>query len=174
MRHTEIQTILSGDFADKQVVVRGWVRTKRSSKNVAFINLNDGSTINTMQAVLPVEHVDFEKIEKIHTGTSLEIEGLIIESQGSGQRYELQVEHLTILGEANPEEYPLQPKKHSLEFLREIAHLRFRTNTFNAVFRIRHGMTFAIHSSSMAEGFIISIRPLLQVLMPKEREQCFR
>ena len=161
MKHTEIQTILSGDFANKQVVVRGWVRTKRSSKNVAFINLNDGSTINTMQAVLPVEHVDFEKIEKIHTGTSLEIEGLIIESQGRGQRYELQVEHLTILGEANPEEYPLQPKKHSLEFLREIAHLRFRTNTFNAVFRIRHGMTFAIHKFFNDRGFYNIHTPII-------------
>ena len=133
------------DFG-KTINVKGWVRTKRIGKNVAFITLNDGSTIKNVQIVVEMNE-DAEKVlERIHTGAALSVDGILAESVGSGQKVEIQVRDIEVLGEANPEEYPLQPKKHSLEFLREKAHLRYRTNTFSAIARVRHAMIFAIHN----------------------------
>ncbi len=145
----------------KQILVKGWVRTKRGSKNVSFIALNDGSTIHNIQIVAEAEKIKDEVLNRIHTGTSLSIKGELVQSQGSGQNVEIVAHKIEVLGEANPDEYPLQPKKHSLEFLREKAHLRFRTNTFGAVFRIRHAMTFAIHQFFNNKGFVNIHSPII-------------
>jgi len=139
----------------------GWVRTKRASKNVAFIAMNDGSTIKNVQIVVEM-NADFEKIlENIHTGAALSINGKLVESMGSGQKVEVHADEIEVLGEADPNEYPLQPKKHSLEFLREKAHLRFRTNTFSAISRIRHAMIFAVHKFFNDRGFYNIHTPII-------------
>lgn len=139
----------------------GWVRTKRASKNVAFVALNDGSTIRNVQVVLDTESFEEDFVRKITTGTSLSVVGKLVESQGAGQQVELVAEEVDILGEADVEQFPLQPKKHSLEFLREIAHLRPRTNTFGAVFRVRHAMTYALHTFFHDRGFLNLHTPVL-------------
>jgi asparaginyl-tRNA synthetase len=145
VKRTEIKDLLERTDFGKDVNVKGWVRTKRASKNVAFIALNDGSTIKNVQIVVEMNE-SFEKIlDHVHTGAALSVDGILAESPGSGQQVEVQAKHIEVLGEADPSEYPLQPKKHSLEFLREKAHLRFRTNTFSAIARVRHAMIFAIH-----------------------------
>ena len=141
--------------------VKGWVRTKRGSKNVAFIALNDGSTINNVQVVVDMNDENAALLEKINTGASLSVDGVLVESAGSGQAVEVQAKNIEVLGTANPDEYPLQPKKHSLEFLREKAHLRFRTNTFSAITRIRHSMIFAIHKFFNDRGFYNIHSPIL-------------
>ncbi len=139
----------------------GWVRTKRASKNVAFIAMNDGSTIKNVQIVVEM-NADFEKIlENIHTGAALSINGKLVESMGSGQKVEVHADEIEVLGKADPNEYPLQPKKHSLEFLREKAHLRFRTNTFSAISRIRHAMIFAVHKFFNDRGFYNIHTPII-------------
>ena len=148
----DIKKVLSSAISQDLVQLKGWVRSKRGSKNVCFIALNDGSTIHNIQIV--VEGVHFEDTLKVvNTGASILVEGMLVVSKGAGQAVELLAHKLEIIGQANPEEYPLQPKKHSLEFLREKAHLRFRTNTFGAIFRIRHAMTFAIHQFFNSKGF---------------------
>ncbi|NQY67159.1 MAG: asparagine--tRNA ligase [Flavobacteriales bacterium] len=157
----KIRELLKGKQAGKAVTVRGWVRTKRASKNVAFINLNDGSTINNIQIVAETETFDESLLSQITTGACLEVNGKLIQSEGSGQSVELQAVSITVLGVADPEKYPIQPKKHSLEFLREQAHLRFRTNTFSAVFRIRHALTFAIHQYFNDKGFFNLHTPII-------------
>lgn len=137
-----ILQIISEAKVDEQVTAKGWVRTFRSNR---FIALNDGSTIKNLQIVVDFENTPEPILKKIATGASLSVSGILSESMGKGQNIELLANQIEILGEANPEEYPVQPKKHSLEFLREIAHLRPRTNTFSAVFRLRHALSFAIH-----------------------------
>ena len=127
------------------ITVSGWVRTKRGNKDIAFIALSDGSTINTLQIVAELVNFDEEIIKKIQTGCSLRVTGALVASQGAGQTVDLQAHKIEILGEADAEKFPLQKKKHTLEFLREIAHLRPRTNTFGAILRIRHALAFAIH-----------------------------
>jgi asparaginyl-tRNA synthetase len=127
------------------ITVSGWVRTKRGNKDIAFIALSDGSTINTLQIVAELANFDEEIIKKIQTGSSLRVTGALVASQGAGQTVDLQAQNIEILGEADAEKFPLQKKKHTLEFLREIAHLRPRTNTFGAILRIRHALAFAIH-----------------------------
>lgn len=161
LRRIKIAAALKSDSFGSKVCVKGWVRTKRGSKNVAFIALNDGSTIHNIQVVADRENIDDSILDRIHTGASLNIVGTLNESQGSGQKVELMAETIEVYGEANPDEYPLQPKKHSLEFLREKAHLRFRTNTFSAVFRIRHAMAFAIHKFFNDKGFYYMHSPII-------------
>ena len=161
MKRTEIKSLLSGEQTGKEVIVKGWVRTKRGSKNVSFIALNDGSCIHNIQLVVENANFNEELLEKISSGSCLSAKGKLVESQGSGQKVEIEVSELEVLGEANPEKYPLQPKKHSLEFLREIAHLRFRTNTFGAVNRIRHAMIFAIHDYFNSRGFYNIHTPII-------------
>ncbi len=139
----------------------GWVRTKRISKNVCFITLNDGSCLANLQIVIDITPEIDELLSHVHSGAALKISGVTVESPGQEQALELHAKEITILGEANPEEYPLQPKKHSLEFLREIAHLRFRTNTFGAIFRIRHAMTYAIHKFFNDKGFYNIHSPII-------------
>ena len=161
MKRIEIKTLLGSTDYGNKVNVKGWVRTKRGSKNVAFIALNDGSTIKNLQIVVDM-NADFEKtLEKIHTGASLSVDGTTIESPGSGQQIELKADAIEVLGMADPDKYPLQPKKHSLEFLREIAHLRFRTSTFGAISRVRHAMIFAIHKYFNDNGFFNIHTPIV-------------
>ena len=145
---------------EKGVVVKGWVRTKRGNKNVAFIALNDGSTINNIQIVCDVASFD-EQLKQITTGACICVKGDLVPSQGAGQSVEVQAREIEVYGVADPETYPLQKKGHSMEFLREIAHLRPRTNTFGAVLRIRHAMAFAIHKFFNDKGFCYLHTPLI-------------
>ncbi len=142
-------------------MVMGWVRTKRESKSVAFIALNDGSTIHNLQVVANAESFEESTLKKITTGASLGVFGEIVPSQGAGQAFELQAESIEVYGEADPDKYPLQPKRHSLEFLREIAHLRPRTNTFSAIMRVRHSLAFAIHQFFNEKGFSYINTPII-------------
>jgi len=161
VKRTEIKDLLKRTDHGAELNVKGWVRTKRGSKNVAFIALNDGSTINNVQIVVDRNDENATLLEKINTGASLSVDGVLVESAGSGQAVEVQAKKIEVLGTANPDEYPLQPKKHSLEFLREKAHLRFRTNTFSAITRIRHSMIFAIHKFFNDRGFYNIHSPIL-------------
>ena len=150
MKRVKIAEILKDPKIGTEITVRGWVRTFRSNR---FIAINDGSTINNIQAVIDFEKEDENELKRINTGAAVEVIGELVESQGSGQAVEVIVSSFTIIGDANPDEYPLQPKKHSLEYLRENAHLRFRTNTFGAVNRVRHAMIFAVHKFFNDKGF---------------------
>ncbi len=150
-----------GEKPGCDVLVKGWVRTKRGNKNVAFIALNDGSTINNLQVVCDLSAFDEELLKQVTTGACLAVTGPLVESVGSGQAVEVQARTIEVLGTADPETYPLQKKGHSMEFLREIAHLRPRTNTFGAVLRIRHAMAFAIHKYFNDRGFFYLHTPLI-------------
>ena len=138
--------------------MKGWVRTFRNNQ---FIALNDGSTLKTFQVVVDRENTSPDLLKQIATGAAISATGTIVASQGGGQKVEMQAEEVQVLGSADPEKYPLQPKKHSLEFLRDIAHLRFRTNTFGAVFRLRHSIAFAIHQFFHERGFVYLHTPII-------------
>ena len=161
MRRTKISALLKSEQTDIDVHVKGWVRTKRGNKNVNFIALNDGSTINSIQIVADPNLISEETLKKVTTGASIAVDGQLVESQGSGQSVEINAKSIEILGVADPEKYPLQPKKHSFEFLREIAHLRPRTNTFGAVLRMRHAMSFAVHKFFNDKGFNYMHTPII-------------
>lgn len=158
MKRIEIAKLLKETPTQQEVLIKGWVRTFRSNR---FIAMNDGSTINNIQAVVDFENTDEATLKRVTTGSCLAITGKLVESQGKGQSVELQVTHIEVLGDANPEEYPLQPKKHSLEFLREIAHLRPRTNTFGAVLRVRHALAYAIHKYFNDRGYYYINTPII-------------
>ncbi|MCY1722594.1 asparagine--tRNA ligase [Prolixibacteraceae bacterium Z1-6] len=174
MTRLKIKDILKDGKAGSEVVAKGWVRTKRGSKNVNFIALNDGSTINNLQIVVDVESFDETLLRDINTGAAISVKGELVESAGSGQKIELNAKELVLLGGADPDKYPIQPKKHSLEFLRENAHLRFRTNTFSAVFRIRHAMAFAIHKYFNEKGFNYLHTPIITASDAEGAGQMFR
>ena len=157
----KIKELLKGSMLNSDVHIKGWVRTKRGNKNIAFININDGSTINNIQVVAEVASFDESLIKKITTGACVAVTGKLVESLGKGQAVEIQANQIELYGEADPEKYPLQKKGHSLEFLREIAYLRFRTNTFGAVFRIRHSLAFAIHKYFDEHGFVYLHTPII-------------
>ena len=157
---TRIADLLKREDFGTTVNVKGWVRTKRGSKQVAFVALNDGSTINNVQIVVDVANFDDEMLRQITTGACLSVNGTLAASVGSGQKVELQAREIEILGLCG-NEYPLQKKGHSLEFLREVAHLRPRTNTFGAVFRIRHNMAIAIHKFFHDRGFYYFHTPII-------------
>ncbi len=157
----QIKEILKLVDFGRKITVKGWVRTKRESKNVIFIALNDGSTINNIQAVVEFGKIDEETLKLVTTGSCLAVGGTLIESQGAGQSVEIQVDSIHVYGTADPEKYPLQPKRHSLEFLREIAHLRPRTNTFSAILRIRHALAFAVHKFYNDNGFFYLHTPII-------------
>ena len=161
IKRTKIVDAFSGELEGKQVCVKGWVRTRRGNKHVQFVALNDGSTINNLQIVVDVEKFSEEQLKPITTGSSLCVIGTLVASQGKGQSYEVQAQEIEVYGTADPEEYPLQKKGHTLEFLREKAHLRMRTNTFGAVFRIRHHLAFAIHKFFNDKGFFYLNTPLI-------------
>lgn len=144
-----------------EICVKGWVRTKRGNKNVSFIALNDGGCMQNLQVVAEASNFEEELIKRITTGACLRVNGILSPSQGKGQSIELQATEIQIYGEADVNSYPLQKKGHSLEFLRDIAHLRPRTNTFSAVFRVRHAMAFAIHKYFNDRGFFYWHSPLI-------------
>ncbi|MDQ3393288.1 MAG: asparagine--tRNA ligase [Bacteroidota bacterium] len=156
-----MQKILTTSQVGTDVNVKGWVRTKRGNKNVSFIALNDGSTIHNLQVVADPSIISDEILKKINTGASISVDGAVVASQGHGQNVEVVAKSIELLGLADPDKYPLQPKKHSLEFLREIAHLRPRTATFSAIFRIRHAMTFAVHKFFNDKGFFNFHSPII-------------
>ncbi|EMS31019.1 Asparaginyl-tRNA synthetase [Mariniradius saccharolyticus AK6] len=160
-KRIKIKALLEDDHLGQSVTVMGWVRTKRSNKNVSFIAINDGSTIKNFQVVADPNQISEDILKKASTGACLKVQGQIVASQGSGQSSELVAQNIEILGEADPDTYPLQPKKHSLEFLREIAHLRIRTNTFGAVFRVRHALAFAVHKYFNDKGFFYIHTPII-------------
>ena len=161
MKYLSIQNIINDPGINKKIEINGWVRTKRGSKNVSFISINDGSTIKNLQIVAEASKFKEDDLKKINTGACIKVFGEIKKSEGKEQNIEIVANKILLLGKADPEEYPLQPKKHSLEFLREKAHLRFRTNTFSAVFRIRHGLTFAIHNYFNSKGYLNIHTPII-------------
>ena len=157
-KRTKIKALLTGTLTGQTVTAMGWVRSFRNNQ---FIALNDGSTNHNIQVVAELGLLDDATLKRITTGASLKVEGTLIESQGKGQSVEIKATSVEILGDSDAEQYPLQPKKHSLEFLREIAHLRFRTNTFSAVFRIRHALAFAVHQFFNEKGFVYLHTPII-------------
>ncbi len=157
-KRTKIVELLKAERTNYEVTLKGWIRTFRNNK---FIALNDGSSLNTMQVVVDEDQFSAELIKRLTTGAAIGVTGEVVPSQGKGQRIEVIAKEIAIYGDSDPGEYPLQPKKHSLEFLREIAHLRFRTNTFGAIFRIRHGISFAIHRFFNDRGFYYLHTPII-------------
>ncbi|MEP3387610.1 MAG: asparagine--tRNA ligase [Reichenbachiella sp.] len=173
-RRTKVLEVLKSAEVGSSLLVKGWVRTKRQNKNVAFIALNDGSTINNLQLVADPNEISEEVLKLVTTGACVAARGEIVASQGSGQSVEMHVKELEVLGGADPEKYPLQPKKHSLEFLREIAYLRPRTNTFGAVYRIRHAMIFAVHKFFNDKGFLNIHTPIITASDAEGAGETFR
>ncbi len=161
MKRSKVKDLLLKANAGSDVMVKGWVRTKRGIKDVVFIALNDGSTINNIQIVADAKLFGDALIKDITTGACIGVTGKLVESRGQGQQVEINAGAIEIYGKSDAESYPLQKKGHSMEFLREIAHLRFRTNTFGAVFRIRHAMAFAIHKYFNDRGFIYLHTPIV-------------
>ena len=157
-QRVRIKEVLKSELIDKELTVMGWVRTFRNNQ---FIALNDGSTNSNLQIVIKLGKFDDTVLKRITTGAALKVAGTLVESLGKGQKVELKAENLEILGDSDAEKFPLQPKKHSLEFLREIAHLRFRTSTFGAIFRIRHSLAFAIHDFFNKKGFVYLHSPII-------------
>ena len=161
MKRIKVKNLLANPALGSDVLVKGWVRTKRGNKNILFIALNDGSTINNIQVVVDVASFDENLLKEISTGACIAVTGKLVESQGQGQNSEITATSIELYGKSDAETYPLQKKGHSMEFLREHAHLRFRTNTFGAVFRIRHAMAFAIHKYFNDKGFIYLHTPII-------------
>jgi asparaginyl-tRNA synthetase len=171
MKRTKINAILCDDKHDYQACVKGWVRTFRNNQ---FVALNDGSTIHNLQLVVDFTTTDESLLKRITTGACISAIGEVIASLGKGQKYEMKVTSLEILGDSDAEQYPLQPKKHSLEFLREIAHLRFRTSTFSAVFRVRNVLAYAVHKFFQEKGFVYLHTPIITASDAEGAGQMFR
>jgi asparaginyl-tRNA synthetase len=167
----KIKELLSLEPLGQQVIVMGWVRTFRNNQ---FVALNDGSTNNNVQVVLELGKFNEDILKRITTSAALKINGTVIASLGKGQNLEIKAEEVEILGDSDPEKYPLQPKKHSLEFLREKAHLRFRTNTFGAIFRIRHSLAFAVHQFFNDKGFVYLHTPIITASDAEGAGEMFR
>ena len=170
LKHTEIKDLVKLSLQEgetRPVTVKGWVRTKRGNKHVAFIALNDGTCVQSLQVVAELQTEEKpdgfgdELMKKITTGACLCVEGNLVKSMGKGQNVEIQARNIVVYGEANPDTYPLQKKGHSLEFLREIAHLRPRTNTFGCVLRLRHAMAYALHQFYHERGFVYLHTPII-------------
>ncbi|WP_284652680.1 asparagine--tRNA ligase [Flavobacterium terrisoli] len=158
MKHSKVKDLLSSEKTNYEVTVKGWVRTFRNNQ---FIALNDGSTINNLQCVVDFENTPEDTLKRINTGTAVALTGKLVESQGAGQKYEIQVAQLEILGDCDAEKFPMQPKKHSLEFLRENAHLRVRTNAFGAIMRVRSVLAHAVHTYFQDRGFVYVNTPVI-------------
>ena len=170
-KRIKIKELLAQEPAGQQVTVMGWVRTFRNNQ---FIALNDGSTNNNLQVVLELGKFPEEILKRITTSASLRVQGIVEPSLGKGQKMDLKAASIEILGDSDAEKYPLQPKKHSLEFLREKAHLRFRTNTFGAVFRVRHALAFAVHQFFNQKGFIYLHTPIITASDAEGAGEMFR
>jgi asparaginyl-tRNA synthetase len=173
-KRIKVADLLKSQDFGKEVVVMGWVRTRRGNKNVAFIALNDGSVIHNIQVVAELQNFDEELIKQITTGSSLCVTGTLVQSLGQGQSVEIQAKDIIVFGTADPDTYPLQKKGHSLEFLRSIAHLRPRTNTFGAVLRIRHAMAFAIHKYFNDRGYYYMHAPIITASDAEGAGEMFR
>ena len=158
MKHTRVKDLLNSAQTLQEVNAKGWVRTFRNNQ---FIALNDGSTINNIQCVVDFENTPEETLKRITTGAAVSVTGTLVESQGAGQKFEIQVTKLEILGDSDAEKFPMQPKKHSLEFLRENAHLRVRTNAFGAIMRVRSVLSFAVHNYFQNNGFVYVNTPII-------------
>ena len=158
IKHTKVKDLLGSSSIIANVTAKGWVRTFRNNQ---FIALNDGSTINNIQCVVDFENTPEETLKRITTGAAISVTGDLVESQGAGQRFEIQVRNLEILGDSDAEKFPMQPKKHSLEFLRENAHLRVRTNAFGAIMRVRSVLSFAVHQYFQDKGFVYVNTPII-------------
>ena len=161
MKSQRIADILKSERTDADVTAQGWVRTKRGNKNVAFLALNDGSCVANLQIVVDLAKIGEEQLKPVTTGACVRVDGRLVKSPGAGQGVEVQAERIEVYGTADPESYPLQKKGHSLEFLRDIAYLRPRTNTFGAVLRIRHAMAYAIHEYFNKNGFYYFHTPII-------------
>ncbi|BCR20713.1 asparagine--tRNA ligase [Borrelia miyamotoi] len=161
--YKSIKEILSKPKIDSKITIKGWIRTKRSNGKISFVEINDGSNIKGIQAIIDKEEVHFEekKLKKLTTGTSISLTGILVLSPSKGQTYEIKTTNFTIIGEADRETYPLQKKKHTFEFLREIPHLRIRTNTFGAVARIRNQISYKIHEYFQKNGFLYIHTPII-------------
>lgn len=158
MKHTKVKDLLNSTTTLQEINAKGWVRTFRNNQ---FIALNDGSTINNIQCVVDFENTPDETLKRITTGAAVSVTGTLVESQGAGQKYEIQVKQLEILGDSDAEKFPMQPKKHSLEFLRENAHLRVRTNAFGAIMRVRSVLAHAVHTYFQEKGFVYVNTPII-------------
>jgi len=158
MKRMNIRELLNSNAFGKEVTVKGWIKTFRNNQ---FLAVNDGSCLSNLQIVVDFEQTDERTLKRLTTGASVSVRGELVESLGKGQRVEIKAKHIEILGDSDPEKFPLQPKKHSLEFLREIAHLRFRTNTFHAVFKVRNALSFAIHRFFNERGFVYIHTPII-------------
>lgn len=158
IKREKVKSLLDTNEFNREVTVMGWVRTFRNNQ---FIAINDGSCLGNIQIVVDFNNTPEETLKRITTGAAISVKGIVVESLGKGQRVDIKAESIEILGDSDPEKFPLQPKKHSLEFLREIAHLRFRTNTFNAVFKVRHALAFAIHQFYNERGFVYMHTPII-------------
>jgi asparaginyl-tRNA synthetase len=161
MKRSNVKELLASTETNRDVLLKGWVRTRRGNNQVAFIAVNDGTIIHNIQVVADLESFPAETMKRVTTGSSISVTGKLVESQGKGQSVEIQASEIEILGDSDPEVYPLQKKGHSFEFLRENAHLRFRTNTFGAVFRIRHALAFGIHKYFNDKGFFYLHTPII-------------
>jgi asparaginyl-tRNA synthetase len=170
-KRIKIKELLLQQAGHQEIVVMGWVRTFRNNQ---FIALNDGSTNANLQIVAPLGEFADDLLKRITTSAALKVTGHLVESQGKGQSVELKATTIEVLGDSDPEKYPLQPKKHSLEFLREIAHLRFRTNTFGSVFRVRHALAFAIHEFFHKKGFLYMHTPIITASDAEGAGEMFR
>jgi len=171
LKRSRIKELLQTTEFNREVTVMGWVRTFRNNQ---FIAINDGSSINNIQAVVDFNQTDDATLKRLTTGASVSVTGNLIESVGKGQLVEIKVKNLEIIGDSDAEKFPLQPKKHSLEFLREIAHLRFRTNTFNAVFKVRHALAFAVHRFFNDKGFVNLHTPIITASDAEGAGEMFR
>src|SRR5215212_2566614 len=170
-KRIRIKELLTLEPQGQQVTVMGWVRTFRNNQ---FVALNDGSTNNNLQVVLELGKYEDDFLKRITTSASLKVTGNVIESLGKGQNIELKADEVEILGDSDAEKYPLQPKKHSLEYLREKAHLRFRTNTFGSVFRVRHALAFAVHKFFNEKGFVYLHTPIITASDAEGAGEMFR
>ncbi|GAB2724190.1 asparagine--tRNA ligase [Hymenobacter frigidus] len=174
LKRSTVKELLASQDLDREVLVKGWVRSRRGNKYVQFIIVNDGSTIHTIQAVADAEKFPEESLKDVSNGACVAIRGKLVASQGKGQAVEIQATEVIVLGKADAEEYPLQKKATSLEHLREIAHLRPRTNTFGAVLRVRHALAFAVHSYFNDHGFFYVHTPIITGSDAEGAGQMFR
>lgn len=174
MKRSTVKELLAETDCNKEILLKGWVRTRRGNNQLAFIAVNDGTVIHSIQVVADLNQFPEEDLKRVTTGASIRVAGTLVESMGKGQRVEIQAKEITVLGDCDPEVYPLQKKGHSFEFLRENAHLRFRTNTFGAVFRIRHALAYAIHKYYNDRGFFYLHTPIITASDAEGAGEMFR
>ena len=161
MQRSKIRELLGRESAGDDVLVQGWVKTRRSSKAVSFVQISDGSTLTDIQVVADESLPNFQAVEALTTGCSVSVVGTLVDSPGKGQKYEIHAKSIEIVGESDPDTYPLQKKRHTVEFLRDIAHLRPRTNTFGAMARVRNALAYAIHGFFQEKGFLFLQAPMI-------------